>query len=233
MLNASLNIRKSLLSYDDDESRREIATTKNNIGRVHYMLGSPLTSLGTYVEAYSLPKELLPPDHLDLAASAYNLGQTHHQYLSFLDIASPLCRLEKSFADLVSSFAQYHCSPSHTASSAMTLYTEFYEIVSKRPCHRDVAIILKCMALRKSDDNQGGAWRVPSDGLHAQQNCQHVLREFGFRRRQPSLRGGSGGGTGRAKERPSEHRGHADKYRAEPQALREPFRGVRDVHDGV
>ena len=49
MLTASLNIRKSLLSYDDDESRQEIATTENNIGRVHYMLGSHLTSLEAYV----------------------------------------------------------------------------------------------------------------------------------------------------------------------------------------
>ena len=51
----------------------------NNVGRVYYMLGNHTAALTTYIEAYSLRKELLHENYLDLAASAYNLGQTHHQ----------------------------------------------------------------------------------------------------------------------------------------------------------
>ena len=61
------------------EARREVATTMNNVGRVYYMLGNHTAALATYIEAYRLRKELLPANHLDMAASAYNLGQTHHQ----------------------------------------------------------------------------------------------------------------------------------------------------------
>ena len=128
MLNTSLNIRKKILTYDDqisaDESRREIATVMNNVGRVHCTLGDHMAAFQTYVEAYELRKELLPANHLDLAASAYNLGQTHHQ-LGNLD-------------------------------DAMTLYTEFYEAVSKYlgSSHHDVAIILKCMAQVHHDKSQ-------------------------------------------------------------------------------
>ena len=84
MFTTSLNVRKSLLadsssSRSNDESQRRIATTMNNVGRVYYMLGNHTAALTTYIEAYSLRKELLHENHLDLAASAYNLGQTHHQ----------------------------------------------------------------------------------------------------------------------------------------------------------
>ena len=81
MLTASLNIRKSISSINksNKETRREIATTMNNVGRVHYMMGDHMAALQTYIKAYGLRKELLPENHLDLAASAYNLGQTHHQ----------------------------------------------------------------------------------------------------------------------------------------------------------
>ena len=51
----------------------------NNIGRVHYRLGEHEKALQIYIKAYELRKDLLPKDHLDLAASAYNLAQTHHQ----------------------------------------------------------------------------------------------------------------------------------------------------------
>ena len=79
LLSTSLNIRKNVQSSSNTELRQEIATVMNNVGRVHYMKGDHCAALQTYVEAYELRKELLPKNHLDLAASAYNLGQTHHQ----------------------------------------------------------------------------------------------------------------------------------------------------------
>ena len=79
LLSTSLNIRKNIQSSSNNELRQEIATVMNNVGRVHYMKGDHFAALQTYVEAYELRKELLPKNHLDLAASAYNLGQTHHQ----------------------------------------------------------------------------------------------------------------------------------------------------------
>jgi len=96
MFTKSLDIRKSLLNnsatancnsssnsndgnLNTDDARREIATTMNNVGRVYYMLGDHTAALTTYIEAYRLRKELLRANHLDLGASAYNLGQTHHQ----------------------------------------------------------------------------------------------------------------------------------------------------------
>ena len=90
MLHTSLSIRQSIIksaasttttsiNTTKEESRLQLATTMNNVGRVHYMLGNHTAALQTYVEAYRLRKELLSPNHLDLAASAYNLGQTHHQ----------------------------------------------------------------------------------------------------------------------------------------------------------
>ena len=85
MLNTSLSIRESILSTCPPSCNRksalqqEIATTMNNIGRVHYRLGEHEKALQIYIKAYELRKDLLPKDHLDLAASAYNLAQTHHQ----------------------------------------------------------------------------------------------------------------------------------------------------------
>ncbi|KAL7549730.1 hypothetical protein ACHAWF_012996 [Thalassiosira exigua] len=108
----------------DDGVRREIATTMNNVGRVHYMLGDHAAALATYVEAYALRKELLSEDHLDRAASAYNLGQTHHQ-LGNLDEAM---ELYQEFRRIVSKYLG--------------------------PSHRDVAIILKCMAQVHHDRSQ-------------------------------------------------------------------------------
>jgi len=85
MLNTSLSIRESILSTCPPSCNRksalqqEIATTMNNIGRVHYRLGEHTKALQIYIKAYELRRDLLPKDHLDLAASAYNLAQTHHQ----------------------------------------------------------------------------------------------------------------------------------------------------------
>ena len=77
LLNNSTNSNNGNLNTDNEQ--REIATTMNNVGRVYYMLGDHTAALTTYIEAYMIRKELLRANHLDLAASAYNLGQTHHQ----------------------------------------------------------------------------------------------------------------------------------------------------------
>mmetsp|Transcript_28949 Transcript_28949/g.61157 ORF Transcript_28949/g.61157 Transcript_28949/m.61157 type:complete len:793 (-) Transcript_28949:78-2456(-) len=135
MFTTSLEIRKNLINSSlpntntdvntkSQDERREIATTMNNVGRVHYMLGDHTAALTTYIEAYTLRKDLLPANHLDLAASAYNLGQTHHQ-LGNLDEAM---KLYVEFYDIVSNYL---------GSS-----------------HRDVAIILKCMAQVHHDKSE-------------------------------------------------------------------------------
>ena len=67
----SLAIRRASLGGD----HKDVATTLNNIGRVHYMRGEFVIALATYHEALLL----LGDDHLDVGATVYNTGQTHHQ----------------------------------------------------------------------------------------------------------------------------------------------------------
>ena len=124
MFSASLEIRKKLVEDSKDPNhhsykvlRQELATTMNNKGRIHYMLGNHNTAMAIYIDALKLRREILPYPHLDLAASAYNLGQTYHQ-----------------LGDLT---------------KAMELYEEFRSIVTRffvGKKHRNLAIILKCMA---------------------------------------------------------------------------------------
>lgn len=80
----SLSIRRSVLGQDCETV--EIATTLNNIGRIHYMRGEYAQALRLYKEALRMRKRILGDDHLDVAAVTYNLGQTYHQ-MSELDVA--------------------------------------------------------------------------------------------------------------------------------------------------
>ena len=80
----SLTIRRAVLGCDCESV--EIATTLNNIGRIHYMRGEYSHALQLYQEALRMRKTLLGDDHLDVAATTYNLGQTYHQ-MSELDVA--------------------------------------------------------------------------------------------------------------------------------------------------
>ena len=132
MFNASLDIRAKIIGQTEDPNhysfkvlKQELATTMNNKGRIHYMLGNHTDALMTYIDALKLRREILSSPHLDLAASAYNLGQTHHQ-LGNLTEAMELYR-------------EFH-----------SIVTRFF--LGKN--HRDVAIILKCMAQVHHDRSQ-------------------------------------------------------------------------------
>lgn len=130
MFNASLEIRSETVEQADPNHesyklfKQELATTMNNKGRVHYMLGNYTAALITYIDSLKLRRETLPPCHLDLAASAYNLGQTHHQLGNLTEAMG----LYNEFYSIVT-----HCLGKN---------------------HRDVAIILKCMAQVHHDQSQ-------------------------------------------------------------------------------
>lgn len=132
MFNASLDVRRKLIEQAADPNhnstkvmRQELATTMNNKGRIHYMMGDHNAAMVIYIDALRLRREILPYPHLDLAASAYNLGQTYHQLGNL--------------------------------SEAMKLYQEFHSIVTRffvGEDHRNLAIILKCMAQVHHDQSQ-------------------------------------------------------------------------------
>ncbi len=132
MFNASLDVRKKLIEqvkdpnhYSSKVLRQELATTMNNKGRIHYMMGDHNAAMVIYIDALRLRREILPYPHLDLAASAYNLGQTYHQLGNLPE--------------------------------AMKLYQEFHSIVTRffvGKDHRNLAIILKCMAQVHHDQSQ-------------------------------------------------------------------------------
>lgn len=62
----SLTLRYAVLGKD--AQTKEIATTLNNIGRVHYMKGAHAPALEWYQRALLMRRQLLGPDHLDVAA---------------------------------------------------------------------------------------------------------------------------------------------------------------------
>lgn len=110
----SLQLRYAVLGRD--AQTKEIATTLNNIGRVHYMKGHHAAALEWYQRALSMRRHLLGDDHLDVAATIYNAGQTHHQRGQL----SEAMRLYQEFLRI--------------AQQRLGVY------------HRDVATMLKCMA---------------------------------------------------------------------------------------
>lgn len=121
----SLAIRRAVLGADCQ--CKEVATTLNNIGRIHYMRGEHDKALELYRDALTMRRHLFGNDHLDVAATIYNAGQTHHQR-GELDEAM---HLYDEFLTIARQRLGVH--------------------------HRDVAIMLKCMAQiyheRKDYDN--------------------------------------------------------------------------------
>ena len=136
-----------------DCMRREVATTMNNVGRIHYMLGDHAAALSMYIAAYKIRNQLFSGsvNQLDLAASAFNLGQTYHQ-LGRLDDGAWICLsfVQSTQCSSTDISLRRFTIPSHLSfpTAAMDLYKKFYGIVSGYlgPTHRDVATILKCMA---------------------------------------------------------------------------------------
>ena len=66
----SLTLRHAVLGKD--AQTKEIATTLNNIGRVHYMKGAHAPALEWYQRALIMRRQLLGPDHLDVAAVRFS-----------------------------------------------------------------------------------------------------------------------------------------------------------------
>ena len=110
----SLAIHRSVLGAACES--KEVATTLNNIGRVHYMRGEHEQALSMYQDALRMRRNLLGEEHLDVGATVYNAGQTYHQMGCLADAMT----LYKEFLVI--------------ARKRLGVY------------HRDVAIMLKCMA---------------------------------------------------------------------------------------
>jgi tetratricopeptide (TPR) repeat protein len=115
--NESLAIRRAVLGADCQT--KEVATTLNNIGRIHYMNGEHDLALIDYREALEIRRRLFGDEHLDVAATAYNTGQTHHQrgewkeamvlYNQFLDIAKKRLGIHhRDVAIMLKCIAQIH-----------------------------------------------------------------------------------------------------------------------------
>lgn len=71
----SLAIRRAVLGSDHED----VATTLNNLGRVHYMKGEFAIALTTYHEALRIRRLLLGNDHLDVGATVYNTGTLYER----------------------------------------------------------------------------------------------------------------------------------------------------------
>lgn len=76
---------------------RETATMINNHGRVSFVRGDFETALAIYEEAYRLRKVVLGDNHMDVAASLYNMAQTEE----YLDHIPEAIRLYKQFLSIV------------------------------------------------------------------------------------------------------------------------------------
>ncbi|KAL9189798.1 hypothetical protein ACHAXT_009473 [Thalassiosira profunda] len=81
----SLSLRKELLGPDHND----VATTLNNVGRVHFDSGEYKQALQYYRESLQIRRKLLGGEHLDVAAAAFNAGQAC-QRLGKLDKALAL-----------------------------------------------------------------------------------------------------------------------------------------------
>lgn len=147
----SLAIRKSVTG--DKYESVEIATTLNNVGRIHYMKGEHDKALSLYREALRIRRKLLGDEHLDVAATVYNAGQTYHQKGEL----GAAMKLYQEFLRIARQRLGAH--------------------------HRDVAIMLKCMAQihheRKEYDNAAKLYEEALVvGKAALGNCHPEVRFF-------------------------------------------------------
>lgn len=75
----SLNIRRILLGCGSEVDDVHVATTLNNLGRVHFASGAYPQALQYYKQSLSMRRRLLGPNHIDVSVSAFNTGQTYHK----------------------------------------------------------------------------------------------------------------------------------------------------------
>lgn len=136
----ALAIRKELLG----PTHTDLATLLNNIGRVHYIEQQYDEALVVYEEALRIRRTLLGQDHLDVA------GEQNIAQAGGIQPLSSFRFLTRFF--LLSSATVYNAGQSYHQQGkldlALLFYEEFVRITAPKlgPMHRDVAIILKCMA---------------------------------------------------------------------------------------
>jgi tetratricopeptide (TPR) repeat protein len=148
----ALKIRRQC--FGDDH--RDVATTLNNIGRVHYIKGEYDYALLKYLEALRIRRRLLGKDHLDVAATVYNAGQTFHQqgeldkalkyYQEFMRITVPkLGQNHRDVAIMLKCMAQIH-HEQRKYEHALKLYAEALTVAEDAlGVHAEVASILNKM----------------------------------------------------------------------------------------
>jgi tetratricopeptide (TPR) repeat protein len=148
----SLTLRRVVLGAD--AVTKEIATTLNNIGRVHYVRGEHDEALHAYIGALQMRRTIFGNDHLDVAASVYNAGQAHHQrgdleeamklYNEFLTTGKRLLGGEhRDVAMMLKCIAQIH-HEKHEYDAAKIKYNEALAIgrAALGPNHPEVAVTL-------------------------------------------------------------------------------------------
>jgi len=154
---SALSIRRriALVQGEGDTSQNEhIATTLNNIGRIHFQRGEYDESMMAYNEALSIRKTLFGEFHLDVAATVFNTGQAFHQkgnydealrlYKEFSIVAkAKLGLLHRDVAIVTTCIAQIH-QERKEYEEAMKLYQEALHIgrAALGDEHPEVAITL-------------------------------------------------------------------------------------------
>lgn len=169
--------------FGDDQ--KDVATTLNNIGRVHYIKGEYDHALLRYLEALRIRRRLLGKDHLDVAATVYNAGQTFHQqgeldkalkyYQEFMRITVPtLGQQHRDVAIMLKCMAQiYHEQRDYDR--ALKLYSEALSIAQDAlGVHAEVASILNKMGnLYYERDDFDQALAKYQEGLEVERRVLH------------------------------------------------------------
>jgi tetratricopeptide (TPR) repeat protein len=178
-----LSIRRQMYGND----HKDVGTTLNNIGRVHYIKGEYDLALANYLEALRIRRSLLGKDHLDVAATVYNAGQTFHQkgdlskalkyYKEFMRITVPkLGQNHRDVAIMLKCMAQiYHEQREYE--KALTLYSEALTVGrAALGMHAEVASILNKMGnLFYERGDFDAALKKYQDGLDVERAVLHSL----------------------------------------------------------
>jgi tetratricopeptide (TPR) repeat protein len=82
----------------------DVATSWNNIGRVHFQQGAYKNAMEAYQQALTIRRAVLGTS-VDVAATVFNMGQAHHQLAERLEAM----KMYKEFLNLAKShFGEYH-----------------------------------------------------------------------------------------------------------------------------